>query len=61
MEWSARRIGTIWGEYERNQFQCGVMCEEAPVSVFQSVAARERSQLARVEEDRALAWPADSI
>src|SRR6266487_5620196 len=44
----------IWGEYERNQLRCGVMCEEAPVSVFQSVAARERSQLAREEEERHL-------
>ena len=57
-----------WGEHERNQWQWGVMCAEAPVSVFQLAAAGEESQDAWSEEDRraeaqpalTVAEPADS-
>ena len=64
----ARRMGMVWGKYERNQWRCGVMCAEAPVSVFQLAAASEESHEARSETDSSaeaqpaltVATPADS-
>ena len=48
-------MGMLWGEYEQNQCLWGVMCADAPVSVFHMVAAGLESE----EERSGATWRAE--